>query len=256
MHPRIQSLLSASLPFLLSAWVPLCAQDGVPASTATGPTPYPPAENQEAWPGKGIIRVHDWFKDNRAYFWTLREKKKGAVVVAGDSLVGNWKNLEAAFPNLLMANRGIGGEVSRSLLFRFQEDILDLQPKAVVILVGTNDLSAHGDPEDTVSNLSDMLAMAQRQNPAMPVVLCTIPPRNNPKAPTKPGKQDELNQKIRGLADGKANVKILDLFKALSNADGTPDPQYFNQDLLHLSGAGFSKFGEELQKLFPEMKIQ
>ena len=54
----------------------------------------------------------------------------------GDSLTGGWKNLAKDFPKLKVANRGLGGDVSRGALFRFKEDALDLNPKAVVIEIG------------------------------------------------------------------------------------------------------------------------
>lgn len=251
MHLRLQFVLPAASSLVLFLCAPLRAQEA-----AAGPTPFPPANDQAAWPGKGVIRVFDWFKPIRGNYWSQREKKQGAIVFTGDSLIENWRAIDKAFPNMNVANRGIGGDVSRGLLFRFREDVLDLHPRAVVILIGTNDLSAHGNPDDVISNISDMLAMAQKQDPAMPVAICTVPPRNNPKSPTQPGKQDELNGKIKGLAQGREHVRILDLVPVFSMADGAPDPQYFNPDLLHFAGPGYVKFQEMVQKLFEEMHVR
>ena len=69
--------------------------------------------------------------------------------------------------------------------FRFQEDVLDLNPKAVVLLIGTNDLTALGKPADAAFNISQMLDMIGKRDPSLPVVLCTTPPSDNPKAPVK-----------------------------------------------------------------------
>lgn len=215
----------------------------------TGPTPYPPKTDEAAWPGAGVVRVFPWMVENRDYFWTKRTQKQGAVVFIGDSLVGNWKDLERTFPGLSVANRGIGGDVSRGVLFRFQEDVLDLNPKAVVILVGTNDLSARGSSDDVIANLSEVIAMAKKHNASMPVVVCTVPPRNSPKAPIHAGAVEELNQKIRALtANG---VQVLDLFALLSNPEGKPVPEYFGGDLLHLAKPGYAKFREAVQPFLP-----
>lgn len=102
-----------------------------------------------------------WFKDNRESFWKKREQDQGAVVFAGSSSIGNWKTLAWDFPNIKVANRGIRGDTGRRLLFRVQEDILDLHPKAVVILIGQNDLSAHAKPGYIISNLRETLNMAK-----------------------------------------------------------------------------------------------
>ena len=213
----------------------------------TGPTPYPPADGN--WPGTGVIRVHPWMTENRDFFWTKRAQKQGAVVFVGDSLVGNWKDMERSFPGLSVANRGIGGDVSRGVLFRFQEDVLDLHPSTIVVLIGTNDLSARGTPDTVVSNLSAVIAMAHKQNPAMPIVICTVPPRDSPKAPIQSATLDQLNGKIRALASDK--VRILDLFTLFATADGKPDPLYFKSDLLHLGAPGYTKFQEAVRKLLP-----
>lgn len=125
------------------------------ASASAQQTPYPTQDGD--WPGKGVIRKFGWMDDNRSWFWTQREKDQGKVVFVGDSLTGNWKTLGKQFAGLKVANRGIGGDTSRGVLFRFQEDVLDLKPKAVVMLVGLNDLTAHGNPADTLANIATML---------------------------------------------------------------------------------------------------
>src|SRR6266576_529976 len=72
------------------------------AQAASGPTPFP--KDAKDWPGKGAIRIF------------------------GDSLVGGWQQLGEDLPGVPVANRGIGGEPTRVLLFRFKEDVLDLHP--------------------------------------------------------------------------------------------------------------------------------
>jgi lysophospholipase L1-like esterase len=221
------------------------------AQQATGPTPYP--ANDADWPGKGVIRKFGWMVDNRNYFWTQREKDQGAIVFCGDSLTGNWKDMAKAFPKYKVANRGIGGDVSRGLLFRFQEDALDLNPKAVVILVGTNDLTAHGSPADTVSNLAQMIAMAQKKNPDLPVILCTTPPSDNPKAPTKPGARQDLNARIAKLAGEQKNVTLCDLYPVMAEADGKPVAEYFASDRLHLAAPGYAKWSQTITPLLDKV---
>src|SRR5690349_13893152 len=95
-----------------------------------GPTPYP--KNEHDWPGVGVIRVVDWMSPNRQYFWSQREANQGSVVFVGDSLIGAWKTLKEDFAPLRVVNVGVGGDVSRGVLFRLQEDVIDLNPRAVV----------------------------------------------------------------------------------------------------------------------------
>ena len=225
---------------------------------AAGPTPYP--TNNAAWPGKGVIRKFGWMDDNRKWFWTQREKDQGAVVFAGDSLTGGWKDLAKDFSGLKVANRGVGGDTSRGLLFRFQEDVLDLKPKAIVILIGLNDLTAMGKPEDAAANIAAMLAQTEKQDPAQPVILCTIPPSANPKAPVKEADRLALNARIKALAAGKPHVGLCDVYAAAANTDGTPRGELFVEDKLHFSTAGHQRVAEALkpihEKLSPGLHLQ
>jgi len=98
-------------------------------------------------------------------------------------------------PKLKVANRGLGGDVSRGVLWRFKEDVLDLNPKAIVICIGNNDLTASGKPADMLSNLADTVALADKAQPGIPIVLCTIPSSANPKAPVKAEDRKAMNER-------------------------------------------------------------
>jgi lysophospholipase L1-like esterase len=218
-------------------------------SAQSGPTPYP--ARAADWPGTGVVRVFGWMKDNRNFFWSEREKKQGSIVFAGDSLTGTWKTLGADFPGTRVANRGIGGDVSRGLLFRFEEDVLALHPKAIVILIGINDLTAKQPASATLANIRSMLDLKQAQQPNVPVVLCTVPPSANPKAPVDEQQRRLLNQGLQQLGKDTKHVSVVDLYAATVTADGTPELQYFNPDQLHLSAAGHARWK---QVLLPALK--
>jgi lysophospholipase L1-like esterase len=228
---------------LLTIFLVVLAGSGAVAA-ADGPTPYP--TEAKAWPGEGAIRVFGWMKTDRARFWRERESKQGTVVLAGDSLFGGWKRAESDLAPLPVANRAIGGDTSRGLLFRFQEDVLDLQPSRIVILVGGNDLSAHQAPDQTARNIERMVSATRAASPTLPIVLCTLAPRDNPKAPVKAGDLDKLNARIRQIAASQSHVTLVDLYPAFASADGGPDFSYFGADRLHLSARGYERLNEVL----------
>ena len=155
-----------------------------------------------------------------------------------------------------MANRGIGGDTSRGLLFRFQEDALDLKPKALVMCIGTNDLSAHGDPAGIVANIAAMVAAARKQDPALPIVLCRIPPRDSDKAPMKPGAFDDLNRRIAEYGAGKERLAVLDLFTLLAGPDGKPVAECFADDHLHLAAPGYAKWAAALKPVLEKLGVR
>lgn len=227
-------------------------------AAAEGPTPFPDPQDEASWPGQGPIRVFPWMTENRDFFWTRRGRDQGAVVFVGDSLTGNWKEgaMAQAFPELLIANRGIGGDVSRGVLFRLNEDVLALNPKAIVLCIGTNDLSARARPQVIASNVSLILDQIREAHPDVPIVLSLLPPRNSKKAPIDSGALLDLNSMLTSIGTGAKNLVVLDLYSAMSTPEGEPDPQYFQSDLLHLNANGQQKWAELLRPAFESLGIK
>jgi lysophospholipase L1-like esterase len=215
------------------------------SKATSGPTPYPTAK--EDWPGEGVIRVFEWMKPNRDSFWRQRDKQRGAWVLAGDSLFGNWKTFEHDLGPTPVANRAIGGDVSRGLLFRFQEDVLDLRPSGIAILIGGNDLSALQNTGQTARNIEKMLQEVQAQDASLPVILCTLPPRDSAKAPIKQSALTDLNASIKALAAAHKNVEVLDLFPLFATADGKPRLELLSKDKLHIGPAGYQVLAQALK---------
>ena len=76
------------------------------------------------------------------------------VVFFGDSITDIW-HLDEYFPGKPYLNRGIGGQTTPQMLVRFRQDVIDLHPKVVVILAGTNDIAGNTGPmrlEDIEAN--------------------------------------------------------------------------------------------------------
>lgn len=102
-------------------------------------------DSDEGLPGQGPIRRYDWFRqlwqDRRAEFSQQVKANQRAVVFLGDSITQGWgPDCRNSFPGLRIANRGISGDTTRRMLIRLREDVLSLNPAAVVLLMGTSDL--------------------------------------------------------------------------------------------------------------------
>jgi acyl-CoA thioesterase-1 len=67
--------------------------------------------------------------------------KVARVVFLGDSITDAWR-LNEYFTGRDFVNRGIGGQTTIQMLARFRQDVAALNPKAVVVLGGTNDIAA------------------------------------------------------------------------------------------------------------------
>jgi acyl-CoA thioesterase I len=101
------------------------------------------------------------------------------VVFFGDSITDMWK-LEEYFPGKPYINRGIGGQTTPQMLVRFREDVIDLQPKVVVILAGTNDIAGNTGPmrlEDIEANYASFAELARAHD--IRVVFSSVLPVHN-----------------------------------------------------------------------------
>lgn len=215
--------------------------------------PAAPPKWSGAWPGRGVLRMPGGWEERRKEFWRRREEDRGAVVFVGDSITEWWTDLPAAFPGLPVANRGIAGDVSRGVLFRLGEDALDLEPRGIVILVGTNDLRVGGNPEDVAFNIGEMIAAVAKRAPGTPVVVCLVMPREGA-VDLFPEKILALNALIRKTAEGKPGVVVCDSYAPFADDRGHAREEEF-PDLLHPNAKGYAKWAEALRPAMKEAGI-
>ena len=91
------------------------------------------------------------------------------VVFFGDSITDIWP-IPEYFPGKPYVNRGIGGQTTAQMLVRFRQDVVDLKPKAVVILAGTNDIAGNTGPislEDIEANYTTLAELARLHHIAL-----------------------------------------------------------------------------------------
>jgi lysophospholipase L1-like esterase len=170
------------------------------------------------------------------------------VVFFGDSITDLWK-LEDYFPGKPYLNRGIGGQTTPQMLVRFRQDVIDLHPKVVVILAGTNDIAGNTGPmrlEDIESDYASIAELARASHIA--VVFSSVLPVNNytPKsqdffAQRSPEKILALNHWLKDYCAAHSLV-YLDYFTAMVDNKGLLKRD-LAEDGLHPNAAGFKIMG-------------
>jgi lysophospholipase L1-like esterase len=156
-------------------------------------------------------------KENAA----LPPPKEGeqCVVFLGSSIFERWKDTDPDFfSNQAYIDRGISGQIAPQLLIRFRQDVIDLQPKAVIILAGSNDIAAnkgHITYERIMDNIQSMAELATLHG--IKVILCKYLPIYD--YPWRKGLQPAekiiaLNKLIQAYATAN-NFTILDYFTPL-----------------------------------------
>jgi len=209
-------------------------------------------------PGAGPIRRYDWFRklwaQRRSTWSTQVQNDQGAVVFLGDSITQGWGDqLARFFPGLKTANRGISGDTTRGVLIRLKEDVLALNPKAVVLLIGTNDLEEQAEPEVIVENLKLILAAFKQHNPTLDIVLCQVFPSSETKK--RPAdKIKKLNTLIAAAVKGDAQVIPIETWPLFADAQGDAKPAEF-PDLLHPNGVGYTKWAAALRPILATLRF-
>lgn len=224
-----------------------------PFTTTADRFDLPTPEQEKDLPGEGALRRYDGYVKRWPEFrrkWSERvEADQGAVVFLGDSITQGWGDaFRDQFPGMKLANRGIGGDTTRGMLIRVDEDVLSLNPSAIVLLLGTNDIEVGVDPEAIGRNFEKILQHIREKAPKTPVVLC----RMFPSSATKNRPSDTI-KKVNALYEsavlGDPQFTVVDTWTLFADPQGDADPKFF-PDLLHLNADGYAKWASALKPVF------
>jgi lysophospholipase L1-like esterase len=206
-------------------------------------------------PGKGPATT--WtelpkiWAERHAEWAQTADKNKGAVVFLGDSITQGWHSLANAFPNLKVVNRGIGGDTTRGVLYRLKADVLNLDPKAIVLLIGINDVGLGAKPEDVADNIETILQEIKKINPNLPVIVCQIMPSGE-KQQRRAGTIEKINALVAAAIKNDPQFTLCDTWSIYANKDGDCPKDEF-PDLIHPNAAGYAKWAAALKPIFARL---
>lgn len=270
---------SLGFAIALIAIVPITAI----AADGGAPPPAPQAKKLPAWPRGCLTRFADpqdraacleavamdfgtlarYAADNRAVPPPAPAERR--VVFFGDSITDLWSrpNNGGFFPGQPYLNRGISGQTTSQMLLRFRYDVIQLRPKAVVILAGTNDVAANSGPitvDGIVGNLASMAELASAHGIAvalgslLPVCDCKADKAGKPIVRTTdrpPQTLRAVNQALAAYA--KANGFVyLDYAPAMADQAGFLRPE-LTDDGLHPNAAGYAVMAPLAQKAIGQL---
>jgi lysophospholipase L1-like esterase len=200
------------------------------------------------------VRLRDWanLARYREANRTLPAPAAGEarVVFMGDSITDAWPQprFGAFFPGKPYIGRGISGQTTPQMLIRFRPDVIDLKPKAVVILAGTNDIAGNTGPmtdEEVERNIESMADLAKAHG--IKVVLSSIMPTGAyhvaangvPQTTTRPmSRIKAINDWMKSYAAANGHV-YLDYFTPMLDATGMMKAELTTDDL-HPNAAGYA----------------
>ncbi len=178
-------------------------------------------------------------------------KNEARVVFMGDSITDSWDDPKYGgfFPGKPYIDRGISGQTTPQMLIRFRADVIDLQPKVVVILAGTNDIAGNTGPmtlEQIEENLTSMAELAKAHS--IRVVLASLLPISDYEqrdgkpivrsTQRPPDKIRALNDWMKSFAV-KNKLTYLDYYSAMIDDKGFLRDE-LSEDGLHPNAKGYA----------------
>lgn len=193
-----------------------------------------------------VAQAQDWpnlqrFQEENARLSPILKGEK-RVVFMGNSITEGWKRIRPDyFQKNPYVNRGISGQTTPQMLLRFTQDVIDLNPTAVVILAGINDIAGNTGPATQEMITDNIFAMAELARAhGIKVLICSVLPAND--FPWRPGMEPaqkvvDLNAALKAYA-AKNNHTYVDYFSAMVNSEnGLKDN--LGTDGVHPNEAGY-----------------
>jgi len=236
--------------FALAQTAPAPAQT-TPAASPQTPTQAPQPttlEDAQKLINQQWNRLQDWAQFKRYHDADAQlpppAKGEDRVVFYGDSITDGWK-LAEYFPGKPYVNRGISGQTTAQMLLRFRADVIDLQPKVVILLAGTNDIAGNTGPmivQQIEDNYASMAELAKVHNIRF-VFTSVLPVHDKGTRMTQtqrrsPEKIKELNEWLKKYcADNK--LVYVDYYSHMLGDDGMLRTELAPADGLHPNADGY-----------------
>jgi lysophospholipase L1-like esterase len=194
--------------------------------------------------GQDWANLSRYQMDNQALRESNTETPK--VVFMGNSITEGWPGHQPAFfQNPAYINRGISGQTTPQMLVRFRQDVIALQPVAVVILAGINDIAGNTGPTTVAAIMDNITSMAELAKAnGIEVLLCSVlPAAAFPWAPDIEPVAEvlALNQMIKAYCRAN-NFTYVDYFSAMADAENGLQAA-LTYDGVHPNKAGYEVMG-------------
>ncbi len=160
----------------------------------------------------------------------------GPILFAGSSSIRMWKTLAADFPGRPVVNNGFGGAKMTDLLQAFDRVIAPYKPSALILYCGENDVAAGRDAIATADDYPVLFRRCRALRADMRIAVIPMKPSIKRWSlwPALQAGNTRIAQHCR-----EAGVDVIDVVPEMLGPDGTPRPELFVADKLHMSADGY-----------------
>ncbi len=161
---------------------------------------------------------------------------KGGVLFVGSSSIRLW-DLQKSFPTLNALNRGFGGSKVADSLHFADRIILPYEPRIVVVYAGDNDIAHEVTPCEVHAHFQELVDKIHTRLPDTRIVYLAIKP--SLKRWSLVHRVRAANALIRATCVEDQRLVFVDTDQPMIGSEGTPRPELFRDDGLHLNEAGY-----------------
>jgi lysophospholipase L1-like esterase len=174
---------------------------------------------------------------------------RNGIVFTGSSSIALWSDLEQAFPEFPIINRGFGGSTTADVTFFVDRIVSPYKPQIVVLSSGTNDIAGHRTPRQVLVDFRSFVKKVHATLPEANVFYLSIH--------TPPGRIElrDMNQQANTLIAQECArdpaLTFVDIQDLMITKDGQPNQDLY-RDALHPNAKGYELWKTRLTPLFRE----
>lgn len=178
---------------------------------------------------------------------SLQAPPNDAILFVGSSSFRLWKDMQQAFPEHTIINRGFGGS-SLPHVIQYADDIIfPYNPKQIVIYCGENDLAS----SDTVTGelvyqrFLGLFSLIRSQLPDVRITFVSMKP--SPSRWQLKEKLETGNKLIKAFLRKQKKASFVDVWKPMLNDEGKPEEELFVGDKLHMNEKGYAIWQKQIK---------
>lgn len=176
---------------------------------------------------------------------TANPPKPGGVFFVGSSSIVKWE-VEKSFPGAGYINVGFGGSVVADSTHFAPRILTPHKPGTVVFYASDNDIGRGDKPEQVADNFKAFVGAVREGNPSCRVLFIAVKPSI---ARWKMfDKQTKANALVKAFCEKEKGLVYVDVVPVMLGADGTPIPELFVKDGLHMAPKGYELWTAEVKK--------
>jgi lysophospholipase L1-like esterase len=173
------------------------------------------------------------------------------VLFYGSSSIRLWQKLGDDFPGLAVVNRGFGGSTLAECVEEMDRLVFPVQPRAVVLYAGENDLDQGTSPERVEDLLRDFAERIDDRLGLIPLIVISVKP-----SPSRAWAFPQIrraNELFRAALQEWPNARFVDVFPLMLDPAGRVRHEFFTEDWLHLSRAGYLLWAAQVRACLAEI---